>query len=76
MKKELDGIKSMGVWTGCHVLPEGKRALSTVWVYRLKFDPDKDGLIFKARLCVQGFRKLEFFDYGETYAPTGQITTL
>lgn len=76
MKSELHGIELMKVWEGCHELPNSKSALTTVWVYRIKEKPNNSNFKFKSRLCVQGFKQIQFFDYGKTHAPTGSITTI
>jgi len=43
-------------------LPEGKKALSSRWVFRKKADK------FKARLVVRGCQQKFGIDYKETYA--------
>ena len=50
-------------------LPEGKKPLSTRWVFNKRAKPDSS-LQHKARLCVRGFEQREGIDFKETFAPT------
>lgn len=57
-------------------LPKGEHALGTTWVYKRKTGPTGELVKYKARLCAQGFSQIEGIDYGETFTPTGRLTTL
>lgn len=67
---ELANMDRRGVWTVME-LPEGCRAVGTVWVFKVKIRPDGSILKYKARLCAQGFSQIAGIDFNETYAPTG-----
>lgn len=75
MNKELSTIERMGVWEEVE-LPAGEHALGTTWVYKRKTNAVNELIKYKARLCAQGFSQVEGFDYEETYAPTGRLSTL
>jgi hypothetical protein len=69
---ELRAMDSFGVWELCP-LPPGKTVLGNRWVFKIK--KSKDGLIekLKARLTLAGYRQVEGRDYGDTWAPTGNL---
>lgn len=67
---ELGNMARRGVWTVVE-LPEGCRAVGTVWVFKTKIRPDGSFLKHKARLCAQGFSQIAGVDFNKTYAPTG-----
>ncbi|GJX20596.1 putative ribonuclease H-like domain-containing protein [Tanacetum coccineum] len=66
MQEELLQFKLQQVWTLVD-LPNGKRAISTKWVYRNK--KDKRGIVIrnKARLVAQGHTQEEGIDYDEEW---------
>lgn len=65
----------MNVWEEVE-LPDGRHALGTTWVFKRKTDSMGALIKYKARLCAQGFSKLEGIDYSDTYAPTGRLASL
>lgn len=67
---ELDNMSRRGVWTVVE-LPEGCRAVGTVWVFKTKLRPDRSLLKHTATLCAQRFSQVAGIDFNETYAPTG-----
>nr|GEU97494.1 putative ribonuclease H-like domain-containing protein [Tanacetum cinerariifolium] len=70
--EELLQFKLQEVWTLVD-LPNGKRAISTKWVFRNK--KDKRGIMIrnKARLVAQGDTREEEIDYDEVIAPIARI---
>lgn len=72
---ELTSINKHNIW---EIFPKlsGANLLGTTWVFRKKTDSAGNLLKYKARLCVQGFGKVEGIDYNETFAPTGQPGSL
>lgn len=74
MQKELNSMKELGVFS-ITKLPEGTKAVSCRWVYRIKTTamgkPE-----YKARLVARGFTQREGLHYSEVYAPTSRSETL
>ena len=68
MEYELETINQYNTATLVD-LPEGKKPLSTRWVYNKRAKPDSS-LQHKARLCVRGFEQRKGIDYKKTFAPT------
>ncbi|GKB74050.1 putative ribonuclease H-like domain-containing protein [Tanacetum coccineum] len=70
-----DEFKLKKVWILVY-LPNGKRAMSTKWVYRNK--KDERGIVIKnkARLIAQGYTKEEGIDYDEVFAPVARIEAI
>ena len=50
-------------------LPEGRRAIGSVWVFRIKRNQNKTITRYKARLCAQGFSLIAGIDYREIFSP-------
>lgn len=75
MTLELDGIENMDVWED-YLGPEPVNPLNTTWVYRLKDNCHGNPLIYKSRLCVQGFDQIYGLDYQDTFSPTGKAASL
>ncbi|GKA99874.1 copia protein, partial [Tanacetum coccineum] len=75
MQEELLQFKLQEVWTLVD-LPNGKRAISTKWVFRNK--KDKRGIVIKnkARLVAQGYTQEEGIDYDEVFAPVARIEAI
>ncbi|GJU53391.1 putative ribonuclease H-like domain-containing protein [Tanacetum coccineum] len=75
LQDELLQFKLQKVWTLVD-LPNGKRAISTKWVYRNK--KDKRGIVIKnkARLVAQGYTQEEGIDYDEVFAPVARIKAI
>ncbi|GJR75350.1 putative ribonuclease H-like domain-containing protein [Tanacetum coccineum] len=72
MQEELLQFKLQEVWTSVE-LPNGKRALSTKWVFKNK--KDERGIVIKnkARLVAQGYTQKEGIDYDKVFAPVTRI---
>jgi hypothetical protein len=52
------------------LLPEGKKAIGSKWVFTVKRNKDNEVIRWKARLVVQGFGQTYGVDYFDTFAPT------
>ena len=74
-KLEISSMLENSVFIEC-VLPSGRRAIHSKWVYKRK--RDKNGAIerYKMRLVAQGFSQVEGFDYNETYSPVARFTSI
>ena len=57
-------------------LPEGKKAISSKWVYRTKCNADGSIERYKARLVVMGNFQRPGQDFFETYASTLHVSTI
>jgi Reverse transcriptase (RNA-dependent DNA polymerase) len=74
MKEELISIENNQTWELTE-LPEGRKAIGSKWVYKIKEGENKDTK-YKARLVAQGFSQKYGIDYDEVFAPVARTTTL
>nr|GEZ22893.1 Gag-pre-integrase domain, Gag-polypeptide of LTR copia-type [Tanacetum cinerariifolium] len=72
MQKEVRALEKNGTWT-LEYLPEGKRAIDSKWVYKIKFKPNGEVERYKARLVAKGFNQIERVDYHDTFAPVAKL---
>ncbi|GJZ90439.1 putative RNA-directed DNA polymerase [Tanacetum coccineum] len=75
MQKEVKALEKNGTWT-LEYLPEGKRAIDSKWVYKIKFKPNGEVERYKARLVAKGFTQMEGVDYHDTFAPVAKLVTV
>jgi hypothetical protein len=68
--EELGSCLDFGVWEEV-VLPEGKQALPSFFIFEVK----RDGR-YKARLVAGGHRQRQGLDFEETYASVGSFRTM
>ena len=74
IKTELDAMERLGVWEVVDRSPEMK-TVGTTRVFKKKEDCNAD-VVFKARLCAQGFSQTQGVDFLKTFAPTGRLNSL
>jgi len=73
MKEVLDAIGQHQVFGDFVELPEGRKALPSHWVYKIKRDGAGNVQRFKAMLVCRGNHQIEGIDYQATYAPTARL---
>ena len=74
MEEELNSIKENDTWELVD-LPEGRQAIGSKWVYKIKYDQHGNEARFKARLVAQGYDQKFGTDYDEVFAPVVRPTT-
>jgi hypothetical protein len=73
MKEELDAIGQHQVFGDFVELTEGRSALPSHWVYKIKLDGAGNVQRYKARLVCGGNHQIEGIDCQATYAPTARL---
>ena len=75
MNLELRALENNGTWE-LTLLPPGKKAIGSHWIYKTKFKADGTEDKKKARLVIQCNRQRHGIDYTETFAPVAKMVTL
>ncbi|GKD68329.1 retrovirus-related pol polyprotein from transposon TNT 1-94, partial [Tanacetum coccineum] len=75
IQEDLNQLYRNKVWT-LVLLPYGKIAIGSKWVFRNK--KDEHGIVTKnkARLVAQGYSQEEGIDYDETFAPVARMEAI
>jgi hypothetical protein len=73
MKEELDAIGQHRVFEDFVELAEGRKALPSHWVYKIKRNRSGNVKQFKARLVCGRNHQIEGIDYQAMYAPTASV---
>ena len=74
MDEEIESIKDNQTFTQT-TLPEGRKTAGGRWVYSIKEDSDGHDR-YKARFVAKGYSQREGIDYGETFSPTANLTSV
>ncbi|CAI7913309.1 unnamed protein product [Closterium sp. NIES-54] len=75
MESELKSIEENGTWELVE-LPEGRKAITSKWLFKIKSDADGKIGRYKSRLVAKGYQQKENVDYKELFAPVVKPTTL
>ncbi|CAI7805182.1 unnamed protein product [Closterium sp. NIES-53] len=75
MESELKSIEENGTWEMVE-LPEGRKAITSKWLFKIKSDADGKIERYKSRLVAKGYQQKEKVDYKELFAPVVKPTTL
>jgi predicted RNA binding protein YcfA (HicA-like mRNA interferase family) len=73
--KEVHAHLENGTWKLVR-LPQGKQAISSRWVFKIKRKSDGTIDKYKGRIIVKGYVQRERVDYTETFAPTAHFGAL
>ncbi|XP_070398325.1 uncharacterized protein [Nothobranchius furzeri] len=74
MDEEVKSLKENNTFT-LTTLPKGKKTVGGKWVYSVKSDNEGQDR-YKARFVAQGFSQRMGIDYGETFSPTANLTSI
>ncbi|KAJ1523172.1 hypothetical protein ONE63_001063 [Megalurothrips usitatus] len=69
MQEEYDSLMRHGTWE-LVLAPEGRKPISSKWVFKLKKDASGVPVRYKARLVARGFDQRYGVDFNDTYSPT------
>ncbi|CAI7882956.1 unnamed protein product [Closterium sp. NIES-53] len=75
MESELKTIEEKGTWELVE-LPEGRKAITSKWLFKIKSDADGKIERNKSRLVAKGYQQKEKVDYKELFVPVVKLTTL
>lgn len=74
MDEEMKSLRDNTTFTLTN-LPEGKKAVGGRWVYAIKTNADGSDK-YKARYVAKGYSQELGVDYGETFSPTANLTSV
>ena len=75
MDEEIHSIEKNNTWE-ITSLPKGKKSIGVKWVYKTKYQPDRQVDRLKARLVVKGYKQKPGIDYYEVFAPVARLDTI
>ncbi|CAI7838294.1 unnamed protein product [Closterium sp. NIES-53] len=75
MESELKSIEENGTWELVE-LPEGRKAITSKWLFKIKSDADGKIERYKSRLVAKGYEQKEKVDYKELFSPVVKPTAL
>lgn len=75
IKAELTSHFENGTWEPC-LLPPGRKAIGSRWIFKRKRDVEGNVCRWKGRLVAQGFKQTLGLDYKETFSPTVRFSTI
>ncbi|GJS29151.1 ribonuclease H-like domain-containing protein [Tanacetum coccineum] len=75
MNQEIDALLRNDNWELVD-LPEGRKAIGSKWICKVKFRSSGEIDRYKARLVAQGFGQKEGIDYEKTFSPNVKMVTI
>jgi hypothetical protein len=75
MQEEINSVKRNQTWELAD-LPQGHRAITLKWVYKLKRNEAREIVKHKARLVARGFVQQEGIDFNEVFAPVARMESV
>jgi hypothetical protein len=75
MQEEIDSVERNRTWELAD-LPQGHRAITLKWVYKLKRNEAGEIVKHKARLVARGFVQHEGIDFDEVFASVAHLESL
>ncbi|GJX30973.1 ribonuclease H-like domain-containing protein [Tanacetum coccineum] len=75
MNQEIDALLRNDTWELVE-LHEGRKAIGSKWIYKIKFRSIGEIDRYKARLVAQGFGKKEGIDYEEIFSPIVKMVSV
>ena len=78
MADEMTSLVSKGTWEIIKKedLPEGRKPLRNMWIYKKKKNKEGQVVRFKCRLVIKGYSQVEGIDYFETFASVAKFNTI
>ncbi|KAJ8335974.1 hypothetical protein SKAU_G00393170 [Synaphobranchus kaupii] len=74
MDEEIKSLEDNQTFT-LTKLPKGRKTVGGRWVYSIKSDTDGHNK-YKARFVAKGYSQRAGIDYGETFSPTANLTSI
>ncbi|CAI7899588.1 unnamed protein product [Closterium sp. NIES-54] len=75
MESELKSIEENGTWELVE-LPEGRKASTSKWLFKIKSDADGKIECYKSRLVAKGYQQKERVEFKDFFSPVLKPTTL
>ena len=73
MDEEINALEKNSTWEIIDV-PNNKKTLGCKWLFNIKYKPDRNIDMFKARLVSKGYTQIYGIDYMETFSLVEKMT--